>query len=147
MKKVFLSVYSKFIHSFNATVKMSPVQFWRAIPRLSSMKVLPFTNVTYTQKGNHLACSAKAMSPGTQCQSPMSQWKHVVLSEVPVMTKWLMQVKMFSTKLLAEIVCSVQRCICTSKKEVRLWVMALPTYVSTSRKIWVSHQTGCRKGV
>jgi len=72
-KKEFLSVYFKFIHSFNATVEMSPVPFWRAIRRLSSMKVLPFTNVTYTQKGDHLACSAKPMSPGTQSRSPMSQ--------------------------------------------------------------------------
>ena len=46
MKKEFLSVYFKFIHSFNATVKMSPVPFWRAILRLLSMEVLPFTNVT-----------------------------------------------------------------------------------------------------
>jgi len=73
MKKEFLGVYLKFIHSFNATVRMSPVPFWRAIRRLSSMEVLPFTNVTLTQKGDHLACSAKAMSPGTQSRSPMSQ--------------------------------------------------------------------------
>jgi len=73
MKKEFLSVYFKFIRSFNATVNMSPVPFWRAILRLSSMKVLPFTNVTYTKKGDHLACSAKAMTPGTQSRIPMSQ--------------------------------------------------------------------------
>jgi len=73
MKKEFLRVYFKFIHSFNAKEKMSPVPFWRAIRQLSSMKVLPFTNVTYMQKGDELACSAKEMSPGTQSQSPMSQ--------------------------------------------------------------------------
>jgi len=49
MKKELHCVYFKFIHSFNATVRMSPVPFWRAIRRHSSMKVLPFTKVTYTQ--------------------------------------------------------------------------------------------------
>ena len=44
LKKNFLCVFQ--IYSFNATVNMSPVPFWRAIRRLSSMKVLSFTNVT-----------------------------------------------------------------------------------------------------
>jgi len=64
------------------------------------MKILPLTNVTYTQKGDHLACSANALSPGSQSRSPISQWKHVTLSKMPVMTKCLMRVKIFSTKLL-----------------------------------------------
>jgi len=54
------------------------------------------------QKGDHLVCSAKALSPRTQCRSPMSQWKHVTLSKLPVMTKCLLRVKIFSTKLLFE---------------------------------------------
>ena len=49
MKKEFLGVYFKFIHSFNATVRMSPVPFWRASRRHSSMKGLPFTKVRNTQ--------------------------------------------------------------------------------------------------
>jgi len=87
------------IYSFNATVKMSPVPFWWAIRRLSSMKVLPFFECNIHAKWWPSCMFARAMSPGTQSRSPMSQWKHVVL-EVPVMTKCLMQVKMFSTKLL-----------------------------------------------
>jgi len=86
MKKELLGVYFKFNHSFNATVKMSPLPFWRAIRRHSSIKGLPFTKVTYTQKGDHLACSAKALSPGTHSRIPMAQWKHVTLSKLPLMT-------------------------------------------------------------
>ena len=152
MKKEFLSVYYKFIHSFNATVRMSPVPFLRVIRRLWSLKVLPLMNVTYTQKGDHLACSAKSMSPGTQRRSPMSQWKHVVLSKSPVMIKCLMRVKMFSTKVLVEKVCFVQRYIYMYLEKIspplpKIRVMALPPYVSTCRKIWVSRQTSCREGV
>ena len=100
---------------------MSPTPFWRAIRRLSSMKVLPLTNVTYTQD-DHFACSAKAFSPGTQSRIPMSQWKQVTLSKLPVMTKCLMRVKMFLTKLLVggKKFSFVQWCICTSKKEACL---------------------------
>ena len=46
MKNEFLDVYFKFINSFNATVRMSPVLFWRASRLHSSMKGLPLTNVT-----------------------------------------------------------------------------------------------------
>ena len=141
IKKEFLCYYSKF-YSFNATVKMSQVPFWWAIRRLSSKKVLPFTNVTYTQKGDHLACSAKTMSLGTQSRSPMSQWKHVVISQLPVTTVFDASENVFDKSVSRKSVFCATVCIYIymylekrSPPLPKIRVMALPPYVSTCRKM------------
>ena len=63
MKKELLDVYFKFNHSFNATVKMSPVPFWRAIRHIHQLKVCPLrkwrtrrrvTILRVRQKQSHL---------------------------------------------------------------------------------------------
>ena len=83
------------------------------------MKGFPFTNVTNTQYGDHLACSAKASSFTTQSRSPTPQWKHVTLSKLPVMTKCLMRVK---------------KCFRQSDRWKEVWFVQRYTHVLTSIK-------------
>ena len=56
---------------------------------LSRMKVGPLMYRTYTQSRDHRACSCHSLSDKSHLCIPIPQWKQIVSSLPPVMTKFL----------------------------------------------------------